>query len=123
MIKLKHFLDAREADDGLRIWVEPIGVTQDLREWCAIDHLAPAVAPPMRLWRWFDEHPDGYDYFRGRYHEHLARSPCKRMLQQLAWAALKEDFTLLHQGDDPEHNTATALYEFLAELAAYCPPE
>ena len=30
---------------------------------------------------------------------------------------------LLHTADDPCHNSATALYEFLAELEAYCPPE
>ena len=41
----------------------------------------------------------------------------------LATAALKEDLTLLHQGDDPNRNSATALYEFLTELQAYCKPE
>ena len=34
-------------------------------------------------------------------------------------AGLNENFTLLHQGDDEEHNTATALYEYLAELSAH----
>jgi hypothetical protein len=28
-----------------------------------------------------------------------------------------------YQGDDPGHNTATALHEFLSELEAWCPPE
>jgi uncharacterized protein YeaO (DUF488 family) len=121
MIKIKHFLDGLDVNDGVRVWIEPIGVTRDLRQWCSIDHLLTAVAPPVQLWRWFAEHPDGYDYFRGRYHECLSRSPHRHVLQQLVWAAAEEDFTLLHQGDDPTHNTATALYEFLAELAAYLP--
>ena len=28
MIKVKHFLDEVEEDDGQRLWVEPINVTQ-----------------------------------------------------------------------------------------------
>jgi uncharacterized protein YeaO (DUF488 family) len=37
--------------------------------------------------------------------------------------AQKENITLLHQGDDASHNTATALYEYLSELEAYLQPE
>ena len=123
MIKIKHFLDAAESDDGQRIWVEPIGLTADLREWCKVDHLLSHLGPPKALWEWFDEHPDGYDYFRGEYHEMLAKSPYREALQQLARAGSRETFTLLHQGEDAEHNTASALYEFLNELQAWCPPE
>ena len=61
--------------------------------------------------------------FRGRYHEWLRKSPYRPALQQLACAAVKENITLLHQSDDAEHNSATALYEFLTELEAYCRPE
>ena len=68
-----------------------------------------------------DEHPDGYEYFRGQYHECLSKGPYRTALQQLACAAMKENITLVHQGDDPQHNTATALHEFLSELEAYCP--
>jgi len=121
MIKIKYFADAVESDDGPRLWVEPIGLTRDLQEWCAINHAIHAFAPPLRLWRWIEQHPDGYEYFRARYHEHLARSPYRSVLQQLAAAALRDDFTLVHQGE--ELNTATALYEFLTEFSAYCPPE
>jgi hypothetical protein len=32
---------------------------------------------------------------------------------------LKANFTLLHAGDDSEHNCATALREFIVELEAY----
>jgi hypothetical protein len=35
---------------------------------------------------------------------------------------MRETFTLLHQGDDPEHNSATALQEFLHELEAWIQP-
>ena len=123
MIKIKHLMDAREDDDGDRLWVEPIGLTKDLVEWCAVGHLLPHLGPPKDLWEWFEEHPDGYEYFRGRYHEALGKSKYRPALQQLACVALRQNITLLHGEEDREHNSATALYEFLSELEAYCPRE
>ena len=119
MIKIKHLMDAREDDDGDRLWVEPIGLTKDLIDWCAVDHLLPHLGPPRELWNWFDEHPDGYEYFRGRYHEHLTKGGLRKALWQLAKAGLNENFTLLHQGELADQNTATALYEYLSELSAH----
>ena len=74
MITIKHFMDKVEPEDGNRIWVEPIGLTCDLKKWCHVNHTLCHVAPPRELWDWFMEHPDGYTYFRGRYHEWLNKS-------------------------------------------------
>ncbi len=123
MIKIKHFLDPVESDDGKRIWVEPIGLTKELRRWCRVDHLLSHLGPPMAIWKWFEKHPDGYEHFRGVYHEHLSRSPYRAALVQLARAGVGETFTLLHQSEDHEHNSATALFEFISELQAYRQPE
>jgi uncharacterized protein YeaO (DUF488 family) len=121
MIKIKHLMDAVENDDGARLWVEPIGLTKDFRAWCEVDHVVSHLGPPMGLWQWFAEHPDGYGYFRATYHDYLTRSRLRPALMELAHAAQKENFTLIHQGDDEEHNTAIALLEFLSELGSYCP--
>lgn len=123
MIKIKHFMDGPEQDDGTRIWVEPMGLTRDLREMCDVHLVFAHLGPPRELWEWFEQHPTGYEFFRGRYHEHLAGSGIKPALQHLADLSRHEDFTLLHQGVDPECNTAMALYEFLAELAAHSRPD
>jgi uncharacterized protein YeaO (DUF488 family) len=123
MIKIKHLLEPIADDDGQRLWVEPIGLTRDLAEWCRVDHVLPHLGPPKELWEWFQDHPDGYEYFRGKYHEYLQNSKYRPALQHMAAAMLKEDFTLIHQGDNPGENSAVALYEFLSELSAYCPPE
>ena len=123
MIKIKHLMDPSERDDGERSWIEPVGLTTDLKDWCSVDHVLCHLGPPRALAEWFEEHPDGYEYFRARYHEALAAGPYKDALQQLACAALKRNFTFLHTGDDPTHNAGTALYEFLTELEAYCPRE
>jgi uncharacterized protein YeaO (DUF488 family) len=121
MIKVKHFLDTVEDDDGLRMWVEPIGLVKELVELCQVNHVVPHLGPPKAVWEWFEEHPDGYETFRGQYHECLSNSRYRPALQRLACAAMKENFTLLHGGDDPEHNSASALREFITELEAYCP--
>jgi uncharacterized protein YeaO (DUF488 family) len=123
MIKIKHLLETVQENDGERMWIEPIGLTLDLRECCSVDHVLTNLGPPIALWRWFQEHPEGYEYFRGKYHEYLSQTRRRKVLMHLAAAALSADFTLLHQGDDPNRNSATALYEFLSELQAYCPPE
>ena len=123
MIKVKHVFDAVETDDGLRMWVEPTGLTKDLREWCRVDHVMPHLGPPRDVWQWYAEHPDGYEVFRGQYHECLSRSPYRPALQKLACAAIRETFTLVHAADDGEHNCATALRDFISELEAYCPRE
>ena len=121
MIKAKHFLDRIESDDGPRLWVEAIGLTKDLKQWRCVDHVTPHLGPPRKLWEWFAAHPDEYETFRGRYHEWLSKSPYQPALQRLAGDSLNANFTLLHAGDDPAHNCATALREFIAELEAYRP--
>lgn len=123
MIKVKHLMDDIEDDDGQRLWVEPVGLTKDLREWCKIDHVLPHLGPAADLSGWFEQHPDGYDFFRAKYHESLAASPYKAALKNLAKAAGQENFTLIHSGDDASHNAATALYEFLSELGAWSTQE
>ena len=123
MIKIKHFLEPVEKDDGQRLWVEPIGLTRDLQQWCRIDHVLSHLGPPRKLWDWFEKHPDGYEHFRGVYHEHLSRSSYKEALQELARASVRETFTLVHQSELSESNTAVALFEYLSELEAWCPPE
>jgi len=120
MLKIKHFLDTVEPDDGYRIWVEPFGLTRDLVQMCQVSYCMTHIAPPLKLWKWFDRHPEGYDYFRGKYHQCLDVSSYGRGLHSLAMAAAgPETLTLLHQEDDPEHNSATALAEYLSELAAW----
>ncbi|MCU1274982.1 MAG: hypothetical protein JWO48_2413 [Bryobacterales bacterium] len=123
MIKVKHVMDASEKDDGNRIWVEPVGLTTNMAEWCAVDYALPRLGPPVKLREWFEDHPSGYEFFRGCYHEALSNGPYMDSLRQLASAAAQENFTLLHSGDNPAENCATALYEFISELQAYCPPE
>jgi len=123
MIKVKHLMDKVEKDDGERLWIEPIGLTRDLQKWCKVDHVLPHLGPPKELWEWFDEHTDGWEHFRGKYHEALQTGPYMKALHAMAAAGGKETFTLVHAGNSEKENTAVALHEFLNELSSYCPPE
>ncbi len=123
MIQVKQLFDAVEQTDGLRLWVEPVKLTLDLMDWCRVDQLATQWGPSTELTRWFETHPQGYEYFRAKYHDSLSRGPHRAMMLQLVARSRRQNITLLHQGDDPLQNTATALHEYLAELDAYVPPD
>ncbi len=123
MIKVKNVFDRVETDDGARLWVEPCGLTTDLREWCEVDHILCHLGPLPKLAEWLDDHPEGYEEFRAAYHDGLAKSSFLPLLQQLACAASRENFTLLHLSEDPCRNIGVALHEFISELQAYCPPD
>jgi len=83
----------------------------------------PHLGPTMKIWHVLDEHPDAYEFFRNEYHQQLRSSPYRVALQSLAVASRKENFTLIHAAEDAEHNAAMALYEYLTDLEAYCPPD
>jgi len=120
MIQVKHFMDQPQDADGIRIWVEPYHLVTELRELCKVEFCSAQMAPPLQLRRWFEVHPYEYEEFRGEYHEHLARCPYAQHLHRFALAAAgPENVTLLHDEDDPQHNSATALAEFLTELMAW----
>ena len=123
MIKVKLLMDAVEESDGQRLWVEPIGLCKDLREWCQVHHVLPHLGPSVKVWKLLEDHPDAYEYFRANYHEQLKKSKHLAALKALAVASRRETFTLLHQSDDADHNSAAALHEFLSDLEAYCKPE
>src|SRR5947209_19075064 len=109
MIKVKHLMDASEPDDGERAWVESVKLTKDLREWCNVDHVLSHLGPPAALSEWLGEHPDGYEYFRARYHEALANGPHKDALQRRASMPMRRNFTLLQPSKAPSQNVASAL--------------
>ena len=122
MLSVKYLFEKVEPTDGLRVWVEPVGLAKNLAEWCRVDFLLPEVAPPKALCEWFEEHPKQYGIFRRRYHEVLQDSTRAPVLDQLLYSGSECNVTLLHQGDDPVRNTAAALLEFLGARIHSSPP-
>jgi len=123
MIRIKNLFEAPEATDNLRLWVGPVGLTRDLATWCRVDGWLREGSPSPELSEWFEEHPGGWQYFRGKHHEQLDRSNAAETLRALSRRAMKETVTLLHAESDPSENSAVSLYEYLVELQAYCSDE
>jgi uncharacterized protein YeaO (DUF488 family) len=118
MILVKHLFDEPAPEDGERIWIEPIGLTRDLIEWCQIAHVMTNLAPSKETAAWFQEHPAGFDFFEAEYLEELCSSPSIISMRGLAAASTTKSFTLVHHGDHPVENSATVLATFLLDLAA-----
>ena len=116
MIWTKHFMEPVSDDDGIRLWVEPIGVTRDLRQWCRIDAVLRELAPPPALAARLEGHPEQYERFRRRYARHLRHSALRPALSRLAELGTCGDITLLHQSSDTTRNTAAALAEIVRDL-------
>lgn len=114
MIKVKSIFDPVEADDGVRIWVEPIGLTRDLRQWCDVDYVLPQLGPPLRVWNDLREHPDHYGYFAAKYRAFLSQTACRATIAQLATLAGSRQVTLLHDGIESKHNSAAVLFDFIS---------
>jgi uncharacterized protein YeaO (DUF488 family) len=113
MITIKHFLETPEVEDGMRLWVEPFGVTRDLCDWCRIGVVLSEIGPPPLLWDWFDLNPSGYESFRKIYHAYLSQPLFASLLQKILDLSERVNVTLLHQSTAASENTAAALCEFL----------
>ena len=114
MIKVKSIFDTVEADDGVRIWVEPIGLTRDLQQWCDVDYVLPQLGPPLRVWNDLHAHPDHFGSFAAEYQAFLAQTQRRATLAQLAALSASRQITLLHEGVDSDQNSAMVLFEFLS---------
>jgi len=84
VIRVKNLFDQVEPDDGVRLFVEPTGLTLDLVEWCAVHHVLNNIAPPKRMLRSLEGGPDRYPEFRGQYHDWLSGSKFGPALDELA---------------------------------------
>jgi uncharacterized protein YeaO (DUF488 family) len=122
MIRLKHLFDSIEKEDGERIWIEGIGLTRDLVEWCQITHVMTTLGPSTELAGWFEEHPSCFDFFEAQYLKELQVKQYRTAMRQLATASINTTFTLVHHGDNPNENSAVVLRQFLSELSERVPP-
>jgi uncharacterized protein YeaO (DUF488 family) len=122
MIKVKHLLDPIESDDGERIWIEPIGLTRDLFEMCAIDAVMSHLGPSQEIADELEAHPHRYDYFFAEYQHQLYNGSYLLELKDLARIGRWRNITLIHHGSNPAENSAVALRDFLLQVLALSSP-
>jgi uncharacterized protein YeaO (DUF488 family) len=116
MICIKHLFDPVEAQDGERIWIEPGGLTHDLKDICQITHIMSTLGPSAELAAVFEQHPNCFDFFEDQYLEELRSSAYLTSMRGLAAASVHQTFTLIYLGDNSKENCAVVLHRFLSEL-------
>lgn len=114
MIRLKRAYEPASRKDGLRILVErlwPRGVSKArarISLWCR------DLSPTTELRKWFHTHRDKWPEFRKRYFAELDHQETAARL--LLHIAQNETVTFVFAAEDEEHNSATALKEYLEHV-------
>lgn len=119
MFRLKNAAEQPEAVDGTRILVEPIrSKTTHKADNSAlnIDISLQALAPSPALRDKLKPNPDNltWDEFQHQYRVELARNT--RATQTVLNAARHGNVTLVYTSEDPQHNSATVLKEYLERV-------
>lgn len=117
MFRLKNAAEQPEAVDGTRILVEPIrSKTTNPSPTLSIDISLQALAPSPALRNKLNPNPDSltWDEFQHQYRVELARNT--RATQTVLNAARRGTVTLVYTSEDPQHNSATVLKEYLERI-------
>jgi uncharacterized protein YeaO (DUF488 family) len=93
-----------------RLW--PRGIRkEDLR----VDRWLPELAPSDGLRRWFGHRPERWDEFRRRYREELRQPERRRLVDELAQLARREQLTLVFGAKDRGRNQAVVILEAIED--------
>jgi uncharacterized protein YeaO (DUF488 family) len=111
MIQVKRVYDPPEPTDGPRFLVERLWPRGMKKEELAMTGWLRDLAPSAELRRWFSHDPAKWEQFRRRYFAELEGND--EAMRPLREAARRGKVTLLYSARDIEHNSATALKEYL----------
>jgi uncharacterized protein YeaO (DUF488 family) len=112
MIKIKRVYDAVDQEDGIRFLVDRLWPRGIAKESLKADFWLKNVAPSTELRQWFAHDPAKWGEFRRKYFAELKASP--RWWKPIIEAEREGAVTLLYSANDPAHNNAVALREFLS---------
>lgn len=115
-VKIKRVYESPSSNDGYRILVDRLWPRGVSKEDARLDDWLKSVAPSDELRQWFHEDRSRWEEFRNRY---LAELKAHRdELRPVAEKAQEEWVTLVYSSDDPEHNNAVVLKQYLRMLGA-----
>ena len=114
-IRTKRIYDPADPDDGFRILVDrlwPRGLTKDA---AGVNLWLKQIAPSNELRKWYRHDIALWDEFRRRYFAELDANPdpVAEALEQVR----RQPVTLLFSSKEDRYNNATALKEYLENLA------
>ena len=111
MIRVKRVYEHPGRKDGRRFLVDRLWPRGLKRGELQAAHWIKDVAPSNDLRKWFGHEPAKWPEFQWRYFRELDEKP---EIWQPLWRAAREgDITLVFSANDPEHNNAVALKNYL----------
>jgi uncharacterized protein YeaO (DUF488 family) len=114
MLRTKRVYERPDSDDGYRVLVDrswPRGLT---KEKANVDEWLREAGPSDDLRRWFHNNPEKWEEFKASYIGELRTKGT--LLNKIATRSDKARVTLLYSYNDPVHNQAVVLKEFLDEM-------
>jgi uncharacterized protein YeaO (DUF488 family) len=117
-LKCKSIYDKPTPDDGFRVYVDRLWPEGISTRPAAVQWWAQEIAPSYELWR------HGYDLdkwtrYREGYLNELAWRDKKPALERLRQQAAAGALTLLYGTDDPAHNNAMLVQEYLEKSGTF----
>lgn len=110
-ITIKRIYDDPAVNDGYRVLIDrlwPRGVSRDV---AALDAWMKDLAPSTELRRWFDHDRARFAAFTAAYREELDAAGAA--IETVFTAAADQPITLLYAANDPVHNHAVVLRDYL----------
>jgi len=111
-MKCKSIYDKPAPDDGCRVYVDRLWPEGLSTRPAAVGWWAQEIAPSYELWRHHYDLSRWLQYREG-YLKELASRDKKSALEQLRQRAAAGVLTLLYGTDDPMHNNAVIVREYL----------
>lgn len=113
---VKRAYEAREEEDGFRVYVDRIWPRGLSRAKFKFDLWDKDIAPSAELRRWFHADPDArWDEFEEKYSEELRENPAMSAFKDII--ADKSAVTLLYSSKDKSRNNAAVLKNFLEKVS------
>jgi uncharacterized protein YeaO (DUF488 family) len=116
MISIKRAYEDPGSEDGYRVLVDRVWPRGRTKEALALDEWAKALAPSVKLRKWFGHDPERWQAFQKRYREELSTPTQRERLKALVAAAGNRPLTLVYGAKDEEHNQAVVLRDMLSQL-------
>lgn len=108
---VKRIYEAPAPEDGFRVLVDRLWPRGVSKEDAALGLWLPAIAPSVRLRKWFGHDGDRWEAFKESYYQELDERP--DVITELFQKAAGKTITLLYAAQDERYNNAVALRDYL----------
>ena len=115
-VSIKRAYEDPAPEDGYRVLVDRVWPRGRTKEALALDEWTKALAPSVKLRKWFGHDPERWQAFEKRYREELSTPTQRERLNALVAAAGNRPLPLVYGAKDEEHNQAVVLRDMLSQM-------